>query len=132
MGRRFADLPHWEFSTTELPPGDYRVLATRYDGLTGEYKGPDTDTAMIELKKWALGVDGNLPGKTAATRPLRNRLYKTIVWIGELPGKRLSIWAPTGKEASAQVAKKFGNEAIFTIHNDEDAARPRQAPRDNT
>ncbi len=53
------------------------------------------------------------------------RRYKAIVWAGEAAGVKIEICAVSMEQASALLRERFGEEATFTVHNEEDAARPR-------
>jgi hypothetical protein len=54
--------------------------------------------------------------------------YKAIVWPREsddVPGERVSFWAETVEEAAAQLKAQYGEGIVYTLWNDEDAAKPR-------
>jgi hypothetical protein len=55
------------------------------------------------------------------------RGYKAIVWVTNpnKPGQRVSLWAESLEEASKQIDDKFGEGAVITFWNEEDAAKPR-------
>ena len=51
--------------------------------------------------------------------------YVGYVWIGEKPGKRISLWARSADEAMRLVEKEYGEGHPFSIHNVDDAEKPR-------
>ena len=51
--------------------------------------------------------------------------YVGLIWIGDDPGIRLSIWAPTGAAAMAKVVELYGEGHVITLTNEADARRPR-------
>ena len=53
------------------------------------------------------------------------REYVGLIWIGDDPGIRLSIWAPTGAAAMAKVVELYGEGHVITLTNEADARRPR-------
>jgi hypothetical protein len=55
----------------------------------------------------------------------RLKLYKGFIWIGSNPGKPVSVWAKDAKEARVQLEAEHGEGHVFTLHNEEDASRPR-------
>lgn len=57
--------------------------------------------------------------------PLRE--YIAVVWAA-VPGsigKRDTFWAVDLKDAVKQLQVKYGGDAVFTMHNEEDADAPR-------
>jgi hypothetical protein len=60
MGLQYDDLPHWEFTVDESSPGIYRVLARRDGGIAGEATGPNSDTLLADLRKWAHKTEADL------------------------------------------------------------------------
>ena len=57
--------------------------------------------------------------------PEKTRIYEAIVWVGDRPGQRLTLEARDGDEAMKYLHDKFGQDIVFTLHNEEDANRPR-------
>jgi hypothetical protein len=55
--------------------------------------------------------------------PLRE--YIGFIWIDDKPGIRLRILAASGMEAESRVIEEYGEGHVFSIWNEEDAARPR-------
>ena len=53
------------------------------------------------------------------------KLYVGAIWIGDQPGKRVSVWAENGQAAQEQVEAEYGKGHVLTLHNKEDAERPR-------
>lgn len=53
------------------------------------------------------------------------RPYKGIIWIGDQPGIRLEMVAKSLADAVALVIETYGEGHIYSIWNEEDAARPR-------
>lgn len=52
------------------------------------------------------------------------RGYVGFIWIGDDPGIRLSVWAPSGDEARSKVVEQFGERHVISLWNEADAARP--------
>jgi len=55
----------------------------------------------------------------------RVKLYVGVIWIGDQPGRRLSVWAENPEAAQEQVEAEYGKGHVFTLRNEEDAERPR-------
>ncbi|WP_374437916.1 hypothetical protein [Inhella sp.] len=57
------------------------------------------------------------------------REFRAIVWAPdpESIGKREAFWAEDLEGAVKQLQVKYGEDAVFTLHNEEDAAAPRNA-----
>jgi hypothetical protein len=55
----------------------------------------------------------------------REKLYVGVIWIGDKPGKRISVWAENPTAATEQVEAEYGKGHAFTLTNQEDAERPR-------
>ena len=53
------------------------------------------------------------------------RTYKAIVWVGSSPGERVEVVAQTIEEASVQLREKFGEDAVVSLWNEDDANAPR-------
>ena len=53
------------------------------------------------------------------------RVYKAIVWMGDLPGERVEVTARNLAEASAVIQERFGAEAVVSLCNEEDSNAPR-------
>lgn len=49
-----------------------------------------------------------------------------MVWIGDEPGKRVSVLAESLEDASEKLNTEFGAGNVFDLHNEDDAQRPRQ------
>jgi hypothetical protein len=61
------------------------------------------------------------------SRPEGNRvkLYVGVIWIGDKPGKRISVWAENPKAAREQVEAEYGQGHVISLYSEEDAERPR-------
>jgi hypothetical protein len=55
----------------------------------------------------------------------RVKLYAGVIWIGDKPGKRISVWAENPAAATQQVEAEYGTGHIISLSNEEDAQRPR-------
>lgn len=55
------------------------------------------------------------------------RLYKAVVWSQDLnkPGERTTVLANDLGDAVRQLKEKYGQDALFSLHNEEDADKPR-------
>jgi hypothetical protein len=53
------------------------------------------------------------------------KLYVGVIWIGDKPGKRISVWADNPTAATEQVEAEYGNGHVISLSNEEDASRPR-------
>ncbi len=54
------------------------------------------------------------------------KIYKAIVWPrDDEPGIRPTYLAETVADAEKQVHAEYGEDVVFTMHNEEDAERPR-------
>jgi len=51
--------------------------------------------------------------------------YQAIVWIDDLPGKRVVVRSKDPEAAMARLRAEFGDEAAISAWNDADASRPR-------
>jgi hypothetical protein len=51
--------------------------------------------------------------------------YTAIVWIGDQPGTRVTLQAEDAADAERQLREEFGEDAVWTVHNEGDAQRPR-------
>ena len=51
--------------------------------------------------------------------------YRAIVWIEDQPGKRVTLQAEDADDAVAQLRAEYGDDAVITAWNEEDAQRPR-------
>ncbi len=47
-----------------------------------------------------------------------------MIWIGDEPGRPLSVWARTGGEARVKVIAEYGEGHDITLHNEADAPKP--------
>lgn len=54
----------------------------------------------------------------------KNKEYVGIIWIGDDPGIRLRVFAPSGREARALVISEYGEGHVIIMWNEGDA-RPR-------
>jgi len=50
--------------------------------------------------------------------------YIGTIWIGDEPGRHLSVWARTGGEARDKVVAEYGEGHVITLHNEADAPKP--------
>ena len=55
----------------------------------------------------------------------RMKLYADVIWIGDKPGKRISVRAENTTAAREQVEAEYGKGHVITLSNEEDAERPR-------
>lgn len=55
------------------------------------------------------------------------RLYQAIVWTRDQDsvGVRVELFAESLDDAEAKLKAQYGEEIVFTLHNREDAERPR-------
>ncbi len=53
------------------------------------------------------------------------REYLALVWIGDAPGFRLQVHARSSAEAKALVKAEYGDDAVVSVWNEQDASRPR-------
>ena len=44
----------------------------------------------------------------------REKLYVGVIWIGDKPGKRISVWAENSTAAQEQVEAEYGNCLLYT------------------
>ena len=51
--------------------------------------------------------------------------YVGYIWIGDAPGRRISLWARSATEACQMVEAEYGEGHPYSISNEEDAERPR-------
>lgn len=51
--------------------------------------------------------------------------YGGVVWVGDQPGTRVTVMAEGADEAVAWLRAKFGDDITYTVHNEDDANRPR-------
>lgn len=51
--------------------------------------------------------------------------YVGIIWIGNDPGIRLRVFAPSALEAQALVIEEYGEGHVISVWNEDDANRPR-------
>ena len=63
MGFEFDDLPHWEFTVSEVSAGICKVTAVRDGGIRGESTGSGPDLLMQDLKDWARRTECNLAAR---------------------------------------------------------------------
>jgi len=55
----------------------------------------------------------------------RVKLYVGVIWIGDKPGKRISVWAENPTAAREQVEAEYGKGHVISLYNEKDAERPR-------
>jgi hypothetical protein len=57
----------------------------------------------------------------------QTRSYQAIVWQpqSDSVGVRVTVLANSLAEAERQLREKFGQQCIITLHNEDDAKRPR-------
>lgn len=55
----------------------------------------------------------------------QNKEYVGIIWIGDGPGIRLRVFAPSALEARQMVIDEYGEGHVITLRNEDDANRPR-------
>jgi hypothetical protein len=55
----------------------------------------------------------------------RENLYVGVIWIGDKPGKRISVWSENPTAAREQVEAEYGKGHVISLHNDEDGESPR-------
>jgi hypothetical protein len=56
------------------------------------------------------------------------RTYQAIVWqsgADRRAGERVTILAIDLKDAERQIKDRYGDEVIFSLYNEDDAAKPR-------
>ena len=53
------------------------------------------------------------------------KLYTGVIWIGDQPGRRVSVWAEAPLAAREKVEVEYGKGHPLTLHNEGDAERPR-------
>ena len=70
-------------------------------------------------------VAQNHPMKQSRREGNPVKLYVGVIWIDDKPGRRISVWAENPKAAREQVEGKYGKGHVISLHNAEDAARPR-------
>ncbi len=51
--------------------------------------------------------------------------YVGIIWIGDDPGIRFTLWARSADEARGKVEERYGEGHVSTVYNEADAHRPR-------
>ena len=59
----------------------------------------------------------------AAGAPLKE--YVGYIWIGDAPGKRISMWARSADEAGRMVRAEYGEGHPYSIRNEQDSRKPR-------
>jgi hypothetical protein len=59
------------------------------------------------------------------------KIYKALIWKlnSNEPGRRVTVLAASLAEAEEKLEAKHGHGTVFDLHNEDDAARPRQAPK---
>lgn len=53
------------------------------------------------------------------------RNYKAMVWVGSRPGERVEVVAQTIEEAAVLLRQRFGEGAVVSLWNEDDANAPR-------
>jgi hypothetical protein len=48
-----------------------------------------------------------------------------VIWIGDKPGKYVSVWAENPIAAREQVDAEYGKGQVISLYTEEDAERPR-------
>jgi hypothetical protein len=58
---------------------------------------------------------------------LTDREYRAIIWTSDAtqPGQRVTVLARDLEEAREKLEREHGKGTVFTLHNEEDANRPR-------
>jgi hypothetical protein len=51
--------------------------------------------------------------------------YVGVIWLGDEPGRRISVWAVSASAAVEKVEDEFGEGHVYTIRNLKDAHTPR-------
>jgi len=70
-------------------------------------------------------VAENHPMKQSRREGNQVKLYEGVVWIGDKPGRRISVWAENSEAAREQVEAEYGKGHVIYLSNKEDAERPR-------
>ena len=55
----------------------------------------------------------------------RLKLYTGFIWIGSDAGQPVRIWATDAKDAQAKLEAEYGTGHEYSLHNEDDASRPR-------
>lgn len=55
------------------------------------------------------------------------RFYQAVVWSRDpdKPGERLTVLADDLDDAARQIKENFGEDVVFSLHNEEDANKSR-------
>ncbi|WP_433049161.1 hypothetical protein [Dactylosporangium sp. CS-033363] len=56
------------------------------------------------------------------------REYRALLWIGDEPGIRLELLAPSLAAAKALIVETYGEGHVISLWNDEDSRTPRGVP----
>ncbi len=51
--------------------------------------------------------------------------YKAIIWIGDKPGQRATVFAKSLSEARMKLEDEYGKGHVISLWNEEAAERPR-------
>jgi hypothetical protein len=56
------------------------------------------------------------------------KIFNAMIWGDDpdKPGRRVTVLAKDLDDAKRQLEAKYGESHVFDLHNEEDAARPRQ------
>ena len=55
------------------------------------------------------------------------RTYRAVIWTSHSEsGRRVSVQATSLREAMTKLEGRYGTGTVFDLHNENDAARPRQ------
>jgi hypothetical protein len=56
------------------------------------------------------------------------KIFKAMIWEEDpaKPGRRVSVLAENLDDAKKRLEAEYGEGHVFALHNEEDAARPRQ------
>jgi hypothetical protein len=57
-------------------------------------------------------------------QPLKE--YVGIVWVGDEPGKRVSVLASSPTEAAEKLKQQYGAQVHYSVYNEDDANRRRR------
>jgi hypothetical protein len=53
------------------------------------------------------------------------KLYNAVVWVRDEPGERVSLRAESPDEARRELKARYGDDAVVTLSDDDEAAKPR-------
>lgn len=55
----------------------------------------------------------------------QGREYFVLVWVGDAPGIRVRLRARSSTEAKGLMKAEYGEDAVVSVWNEQDASRPR-------